>query len=201
MLGHLSQGHPHIGQQGVRKNEDEYSHFELQPTLLSKLDVFQHQVQPTSRFSERMEGLFIRSVMDSACLRFQVVSAEVGGRPGSKLIKGTAQMRFMADRRRRWEHNMGSVPSPKTPPIGKSDTGKKNSIPLEDILEVYRYKPSVTQFCKTMMRHVHSSSLSLHPFAMLTAACAAKHARKQGFKPKVGKIASKQNFKGPSTNN
>ncbi|XP_038646308.1 uncharacterized protein C2orf80-like [Scyliorhinus canicula] len=76
-----------------------------------------------------------------------------------------------------------------------------NSIPLEDILKVYRYKPSVTQFCKTITRHVHSSSLSLHPFAMLTATCAAKHARKQVIKPKGGKIASKQNFKDSSTTN
>ncbi|XP_078085365.1 uncharacterized protein C2orf80 [Mustelus asterias] len=76
-----------------------------------------------------------------------------------------------------------------------------NSIPLEDILKVYRYKPSVTQFCRTITRHVHSSSLSLHPFAMLTAVCAAKHPRKQVINPKGGKIAAKQNFKDPSTTN
>ncbi|XP_043550477.1 uncharacterized protein C2orf80-like [Chiloscyllium plagiosum] len=74
-----------------------------------------------------------------------------------------------------------------------------NSIPLEDILKIYRYRPSTTQFCKTITTNVQSSSISLHPFAMLTAACAAKHTTKQGIKPKVGKTASKQNFKGPST--
>uniref|UniRef100_UPI00398E5C27 uncharacterized protein C2orf80 isoform X3 n=1 Tax=Pristiophorus japonicus TaxID=55135 RepID=UPI00398E5C27 len=74
-----------------------------------------------------------------------------------------------------------------------------NSIPLEDILELYRYKPSVTQFYKTIKGHVQLSSLSLHPFAMLTAAYAAEHARKQSIKLKVGKNASKPNFKGPST--
>ncbi|XP_067842943.1 uncharacterized protein C2orf80-like isoform X1 [Heptranchias perlo] len=73
-----------------------------------------------------------------------------------------------------------------------------NSIPLEDILELYRYRPTVTQFCKTIKGHVQPSSLSLHPFAMLTAACAAEHARKQSIKLKVGKITSKQNFMGPS---
>ncbi|XP_072434915.1 uncharacterized protein C2orf80 [Chiloscyllium punctatum] len=72
-------------------------------------------------------------------------------------------------------------------------------IPLEDILKIYRYRPSTTQFCKTITTNVQSSSISLHPFAMLTAACAAKHTTKQGIKPKVGKTASKQNFKGPST--
>ncbi|XP_067842944.1 uncharacterized protein C2orf80-like isoform X2 [Heptranchias perlo] len=71
-------------------------------------------------------------------------------------------------------------------------------IPLEDILELYRYRPTVTQFCKTIKGHVQPSSLSLHPFAMLTAACAAEHARKQSIKLKVGKITSKQNFMGPS---
>ncbi|GCC27578.1 hypothetical protein chiPu_0006003 [Chiloscyllium punctatum] len=74
-----------------------------------------------------------------------------------------------------------------------------NSIPLEDILKIYRYRPSTTQFCKTITTNVQSSSISLHPFAMLTAAYAAKHTTKQGIKPKVGKTASKQNFKGPST--
>ncbi|XP_020371397.2 uncharacterized protein C2orf80 [Rhincodon typus] len=74
-----------------------------------------------------------------------------------------------------------------------------SSLPLEDILKIYRYKPSITQFCKTVTRHGQSSSISLHPFAMLTAACAAKHATKQDIKPKVGKTASKQKFKDPST--
>ncbi|XP_067891948.1 uncharacterized protein C2orf80-like isoform X2 [Heterodontus francisci] len=74
-----------------------------------------------------------------------------------------------------------------------------NSIPLEDILKIYRYSPSVPEICKTVTEHVQPPSLSLHPFAMLTATCAAKHARKPGIKPKVGKITSKQ--KGPTTSN
>ncbi|XP_072902939.1 uncharacterized protein C2orf80 isoform X1 [Hemitrygon akajei] len=74
-----------------------------------------------------------------------------------------------------------------------------NSLPVEDILELYRFRPSSFPFCKGMKGHVQPSSLSMHPFAMLTAACAAEHAKRLSIKLKVRKTASKQNSLSPPT--
>ncbi|XP_051878593.1 uncharacterized protein C2orf80 homolog isoform X2 [Pristis pectinata] len=74
-----------------------------------------------------------------------------------------------------------------------------NNMPLEDILELYRFRPSMSPFCKRAKGHVQPSILSMHPSAMLTAACAAEHARKLSIKLKVKKIASKQDSLSPST--
>uniref|UniRef100_UPI00398F05D1 uncharacterized protein C2orf80 isoform X2 n=1 Tax=Pristiophorus japonicus TaxID=55135 RepID=UPI00398F05D1 len=124
-----------------------------------------------------------------------VISSHAGSKYPNKMEREAMILSSFAgilmDQSKRWQSNAETEEASIQP--------MKNSIPLEDILELYRYKPSVTQFYKTIKGHVQLSSLSLHPFAMLTAAYAAEHARKQSIKLKVGKNASKPNFKGPST--
>ncbi|XP_063788789.1 uncharacterized protein C2orf80 homolog isoform X2 [Pseudophryne corroboree] len=54
-----------------------------------------------------------------------------------------------------------------------------NSIPVEDVFEIYGSKPSTTPLQNSAKGHLMQPfSLSLHPFAMLTAPQAAQHAIK-----------------------
>ncbi|XP_075036339.1 uncharacterized protein C2orf80 homolog isoform X2 [Mixophyes fleayi] len=54
-----------------------------------------------------------------------------------------------------------------------------HSFPVEDVFEIYGSKPSTTQLQNSAKGHLTQPfSLSLHPFAMLTAPQAAKHALK-----------------------
>ncbi|XP_040297412.1 uncharacterized protein C2orf80 homolog [Bufo bufo] len=52
-----------------------------------------------------------------------------------------------------------------------------NSFPVEEVFEIYRNKPSTTRLQNSAKGHlIQPFNLSLHPFAMLTAPQAAKHA-------------------------
>ncbi|XP_013807589.2 uncharacterized protein C2orf80 homolog [Apteryx mantelli] len=58
-----------------------------------------------------------------------------------------------------------------------------NSIPVEDIFEIYSMRPSATCWQSSAKDHwIHPFNLSLHPFAMLTAPRAAEHAWKHSIK-------------------
>ncbi|EMP24305.1 Gamma-crystallin B [Chelonia mydas] len=58
-----------------------------------------------------------------------------------------------------------------------------NSIPIEDVFEIYSTGPSATRWHRSAKGHrIHPFNLSLHPFAMLTAPKAAEHAWKQSVK-------------------
>ncbi|CAM4631719.1 unnamed protein product [Lepidochelys olivacea] len=58
-----------------------------------------------------------------------------------------------------------------------------NSIPIEDVFEIYSTGPSATCWHRSAKGHrIHPFNLSLHPFAMLTAPKAAEHAWKQSVK-------------------
>ncbi|KAM8806627.1 uncharacterized protein C2orf80 homolog [Eudromia elegans] len=58
-----------------------------------------------------------------------------------------------------------------------------NSIPVEDIVEIYSTGPSATRWQRSTKSHwIHPFNLSLHPFAMLAAPRAAEHAWKHSFK-------------------
>ncbi|XP_069637721.1 uncharacterized protein C2orf80 homolog isoform X2 [Haliaeetus albicilla] len=58
-----------------------------------------------------------------------------------------------------------------------------NSIPIEEIFEVYSMRPSATHWQSSANDHwIQPFKLSLHPFAMLTAPKAAEYAWKQGIK-------------------
>ncbi|XP_048725576.1 uncharacterized protein LOC125644908 isoform X3 [Caretta caretta] len=58
-----------------------------------------------------------------------------------------------------------------------------NSIPIEDVFEIYSTGPSATRWHRSAKGHrIHLFNLSLHPFAMLTAPKAAEHAWKQSVK-------------------
>ncbi|XP_075686011.1 uncharacterized protein C2orf80 homolog isoform X2 [Rhinoderma darwinii] len=52
-----------------------------------------------------------------------------------------------------------------------------NNFPVEEVFEIYRNKPSTTRLQNSAKGHLTQPfNLSLHPFAMLTAPQAAKHA-------------------------
>nr|XP_025952471.1 uncharacterized protein C2orf80 homolog isoform X2 [Dromaius novaehollandiae] len=58
-----------------------------------------------------------------------------------------------------------------------------NSIPVEDVFEIYSMGPSATRWQSSAKDHwIHPFNLSLHPFAMLTAPRAAEHAWKHSIK-------------------
>ncbi|XP_025904208.1 uncharacterized protein C2orf80 homolog [Nothoprocta perdicaria] len=69
-----------------------------------------------------------------------------------------------------------------------------NSIPVEDIFEIYSMGPSATRWQRSAKNHwIHPFNLSLHPFAMLAAPRAAEHAWKQSFKYQRASANKKNN--------
>ncbi|XP_049655829.1 uncharacterized protein C2orf80 homolog isoform X2 [Accipiter gentilis] len=69
-----------------------------------------------------------------------------------------------------------------------------NSIPIEEIFEVYSMRPSATHWQSSANDHcIQPFKLSLHPFAMLTAPEAAEYAWKQGIKYQTAAAYQKTN--------
>ncbi|XP_040980316.1 uncharacterized protein C2orf80 homolog isoform X2 [Aquila chrysaetos chrysaetos] len=69
-----------------------------------------------------------------------------------------------------------------------------NSIPIEEIFEIYSMRPSATHWQSSANDHwIQPFKLSLHPFAMLTAPEAAEYAWKQGIKYQTAAAYQKTN--------
>ncbi|KAI1237112.1 hypothetical protein IHE44_0014367 [Lamprotornis superbus] len=68
-----------------------------------------------------------------------------------------------------------------------------NSIPIEEIFEIYSMKPSTTHWQSSAKDHcIQPFKISLHPSAMLTAPEAAEHAQKQSIKYQTPTAHQKQ---------
>ncbi|XP_027736037.1 uncharacterized protein C2orf80 homolog isoform X3 [Empidonax traillii] len=68
-----------------------------------------------------------------------------------------------------------------------------NSIPVEEIFEIYSTRPSATHWQRSANdRWIQPFRFSLHPFAMLTAPEAAEYAWKQSVKYQTGTARGKQ---------
>ncbi|XP_075286567.1 LOW QUALITY PROTEIN: uncharacterized protein C2orf80 homolog [Opisthocomus hoazin] len=69
-----------------------------------------------------------------------------------------------------------------------------NSIPIEEIFEIYSMRPSATHWQSSANDHwIQPFKLSLHPFAMLTAPEAADYAWKQSIKYQTAAAYQKTN--------
>ncbi|XP_009460651.1 PREDICTED: uncharacterized protein C2orf80 homolog [Nipponia nippon] len=69
-----------------------------------------------------------------------------------------------------------------------------NSIPVEEIFEIYNMRPSATHWQSSANDHwIQPFKLSMHPFAMLTAPEAAEYAWKQSIKSRRAAACQKTN--------